>query len=165
MKRPSLVLGAVTMALSVVPVGAPVSAGGAACFAPQKLHSLTVQTRWSKKVYKAGGKAQVTVTITRPGETDPMGYGIPMPSEIPPEPVEDALVTSFIENMFPPVGGYEYTDANGEAVVRFKIPKKLKGYYGVATRGSFYHRSGIPNDCTDVEEEGFRYEPRAFKVE
>lgn len=164
MRRRSLVLGVLTAALFVVPPAAPVNAGGGGCFAPQKLYSLTVQTRWSKKVYKSGEKAKVTVTVTRPGETDPMGYGTPMPTEIPPEPAEDALVTSFVEHMFPPVGGYEYTDANGETVIRFKIPKRMKGWYGVVTRASVYHASGIPNDCTDVEEEGFRYEPRAFKV-
>lgn len=160
-----LISGALSAALTLVTTGAPVHAGNSDCFASQKLYSLRVQTEWSKKVYKVGEKAQVRVLVTRPGESDPSGNGLPMPSEVPPQPAEDIQVTSFVNNMFPLVGGYEYTDEDGVALIRFKVPKRARGWNDVVTRATTYHATGLPNDCLDVEEEGFRYDARAFKVE
>ena len=157
--------GFLSAAMTLVSAGGSVHASTSDCFASQKLYSLTVQTKWSKKVYKAGEKAKVTVTVTRPGETDPFGNGIPLPPETPPQPVEGAEVTSFMENVFPLVGGYGYTDADGIVKIAFTVPKRTRGWRAVITRAEVYHATGLPNDCADVEEEGFRYEPRAFKVE
>ena len=145
-------------------VGAPPAPVQAACRAPQKVGSFTVQTEWSKTTYKVGEKAKVHVLVTRPGPNDPTGSGIPMPDGMPPQPAEGAYVTSFVNGAVPIVGAVGETDANGEVTIRFEIEDHLKGPQDVYTRASITRRSGLPSDCTDVVEEGAKDETPAFTV-
>lgn len=150
-----LVLGGATVAPGAVQ---------AHCGAPQKLQTFTVRTEWSKNSYRVGEKAKVDVLVTRPGKDDPSGNGIPMPGEVPPQPVEGARITSFLSATVPLVGGIAESDGNGEATIRFEIEDHLKGPQTVFTRASIMRKSGLPNDCTDVVEEGEKNDDPAFKA-
>ena len=147
--------------------GAPAAQGGPAtdlCISPQKLQTFTVETTWSKKAYRVREKAKVKVLVTRPGPNDPANMGLPFPEGTPPQPVEGAYVTSFVNGVFPAVGAIGETDADGRVTISFEVADHLKGPQTTYTRASIMRRSGLPSDCTDVEEEGAKTDSPAFTV-
>jgi hypothetical protein len=158
---------ALSLLLILSVFGAPAARGGPSegfCVSPQKVYSFTVETTWSKKTYRVGEKAKVKVLVTRPGPNDPANMGTPMPDGTPHEPVEGAYVTSFINGVYPSVGAIGETDAEGRVTIRFEIADHLSGPQNVYTRASIMRRSGVPSDCTDVEEEGAKTDSPAFTV-
>ena len=163
----TLVRRALSLLVIVGAFGAPAAQGGLVrdiCVSPQKFQTFTVQTTWSKNAYKVGEKAKVEVLVTRPGPNDPANMGIPFPDATPPQPVEGAYVTSFVNGVFPAVGAIGETDAEGRVTLSFEVADHLKGPQTTYTRASIMRRSGLPSDCTDVEEEGAKTDSPAFTV-
>lgn len=124
--------------------------------------SFTVETAWSSKTYARGSKVKVEVTVTRPGPEDPLDNGIPLDS---PQhfPVEGASVSVTLLAGFPYPYGLGTTDADGKAIVKVKLPRSLKGPINSSTHGYLTHNKDGPN-CTDVQEENFKYEAPAFVI-
>ncbi|MDQ3963493.1 MAG: hypothetical protein M3277_06225 [Actinomycetota bacterium] len=159
-------------ALSLVLLGAlmswllPSTSTGAAlahCGAdPTRIHAFHVETVWNKKVYERSEKAIVKVTITRPAHEDPFEMGIPIPPPIS-IPAEEGVVvtTALLTNTFPPPFGRGETDAEGK--VTFKIPlKEVKpGPVDATTYASKWTNEG---GCPDIEEWGYKPEPKAFVI-
>ena len=158
MYRRSLSAALVVAAVSAL-FGAP-SAG--ACGGGPSLESFEVVTEWSKETYRPGAMTSVDITVLRPGEKDPLGFGI----ELPPTeqtPVEDAYVIAALAVGVPPAWGTGYTDTNGELHLDIKLPRRVRGPINSTTRASIVYNAEGP-DCTNVEEWGRKVEAPAFVV-
>lgn len=161
MSRPRIV---VLLAIVSIPVGIT-TRGNAAPFpcasGPSEVKTLTVETEWSSKTYSAGANAKVKVTVSRPGPEDPLDLGLPWPIQerVPAEGVE---VTTAISGVYPPAGSIGETDDQGRVVLKFKIPKHLRGPFDTFTDAKLLHR--VAGDCTDIQERGWKSDKPAFVV-
>jgi len=116
------------------------------------LRSLHVEAHPSKKVVRRGEKFTVHVKVTRPAHEDPVGEGIEItpPTSAPAEGVTVGLsVWVGDRTYFWQVG---MTDANGEATLRLRVPKKAEAGPALASASG---RHWIKNDCPDILEDGY----------
>lgn len=126
-----------------------------------RLRTFTVTAQPLKPKYRLGTTAKIEVTVTRPGEEDPFGNGVPLnsPTALPAEGV-DVAVGLYRGNFY--MYGVGVTDENGKATVSVKLnpvapPGNVIGEIGAR---AYYNRGG----CPDIEEEGFAYYPQFFKA-
>jgi hypothetical protein len=129
---------------------------------PMQVYTFTVETRWDKKRYSPGDTVKVVVHVSRPAGEDPLREDLPWPIEER-VPVEGALVSTALSMVFPPVGSYGETDADGKVTIKFKLPRNIDGAIDSYTRASKYYATGGP-DCTDLEEWGGKADVPAFVV-
>lgn len=164
--RPALAALAAMLVALLVP-GAAAEAATAACSGRSsggmvtRLRTFTVEGQPTNKSYKVGTTAVVKVTVTRPGQEDPLGNGIPLnsPVSFPAEDV-DVFVGLYLGNFY--MYGVGVTDEEGKATIRVKLNPNAPAGNVIGEIGAreFYNRGG----CPDIEEEGFVYYPRFFKA-
>ena len=131
---------------------------------PRQLYTFTVETSWSKKKYSPGDTVKVVVHVSRPAGEDPLREDLPWPIEER-VPAEGALVSTALSMVFPPVGSYGETDADGKVTIKFKLPRNIDGAIDSYTKASkYYATTGGASDCTDVEEWGGKADVPAFVV-
>lgn len=131
------------------------------------LKTLHIQIKPPKKVYKIGQVVKIPVTVTRPGEEDPLDMGQPVerPFVMPAEDV-NVGVGLVVNDVFLP--GFGITDAEGKTTIKIKVEKWVKpgkahaSFYAwrVPTVGPV----ALETVCARVEEWGFRPIPNLFKV-
>lgn len=164
--RPALAaLAAVLIAvlLPTSPVSAATACAGRSTSGGMvtRLRTFTITAKPMKPSYRLGTKAMIEVTVTRPGEEDPLGNGVPLnsPVNLPAEEV-DVSVGLYAGNFY--MYGVGVTDENGKALIPVKLnPNAPAGnVVGEAGAREYYNRGG----CPDIEEEGFAYYPRFFKA-
>ena len=126
-----------------------------------RLRTFTVTAKPLKPKYRLGTTAKVEVTVTRPGQEDPFGNGVPLnsPVYLPAEGV-DVAVGLYRGNFY--MYGVGVTDEDGKAIISVKLnpaapPGNVIGEVGAR---AYYNRGG----CPDIEEEGFAYYPTFFKA-
>lgn len=168
-RRPLICLLAPLVAALVAsaPLAIPAQAGPVACSGREgggmvtRFRTFRVEARPLKKSYPLNGTAAIEVTVTRPGEEDPLGNGVPLnsPVSLPAEGV-DVSVGLYRGNFY--MYGIGVTDADGKALIKVKLnPNAPAGVVtGEAGARRFYNRGG----CPDIEEEGFAYYPRFFQA-
>ena len=155
------VLIAVLLPSSPVQAAAACSGRSASGGMVTRLRTFTVTAKPLKPKYRLGTTAKIEVTVTRPGEEDPFGNGVPLnsPTALPAEGV-DVAVGLYRGNFY--MYGVGVTDENGKATVSVKLnpvapPGNVIGEIGAR---AYYNRGG----CPDIEEEGFAYYPQFFKA-
>ncbi len=114
-----------------------------------------------KKVYEVGDVATVNVTVTRPAHEDPVGAGVyyEPPQSFPAEDVNVGMGLR-IRDVF--LFGYALSDQDGNAAVKIKIEPWTPA--GTALADGFAWLVALETPCLRVEENGYRQEPRIFKV-
>ena len=139
--------------LAASPAVASGTASGSACSsAVLVLRTLNVTATPSKKVVQPGERFTVKVKVTRPAHEDPVGQGITFepPTAAPAENVTVGLSVWVGERTyFWQVG---LTDANGEDVLKLKVPANAEGGPALASASG---RHWIKNDCPDILEDGY----------
>lgn len=147
----SLVALMVFSTLPAVPVSAATTGTGCggAVFVLRTLHVVATP---SKTKVKPGETVTVNIKVTRPAHEDPLGNGIELepPASAPAEDVTVGLsVWVGKRTEFWQVGS---TDANGESVLKLKVPKNSEpGKARAAASG----RRWVKNDCPDILEDGY----------
>lgn len=164
----SLCVAAVAaLTVTATPI-APAQAAAGACRARSsgssmvtRFRTFTVKARPLKTTYPADGTAVVEVTVTRPGEEDPLNNGVPLnsPVSLPAEDV-DVSVGLYRGNFY--MYGVGITDAEGKALIKIKLNPYAPAGSAIGEAGArkYYNRGG----CPDIEEEGFAYYPRFFRT-
>lgn len=146
--------------------GIPGSASSAPCggrHVATAVRTFKITVEWNKQKYRKGETAKALVTVVRPGEEDPLNNGIPLDT---PErfPVEGASVTTTL-SVNPPYypWGAGITDAEGQVLIKIKLPKNVKGPVDGITRAWMTHNPNGPM-CSEVTEEGFSFQSPALFV-
>lgn len=164
-----IIAALVAILVAVLLPSTPVRAATAACAGRSasgsmmvtRLRTFTVTAKPLKTRYRLGTKAKIEVTVTRPGEEDPLNNGIPLnsPISLAAEGVE-VSVGLYRGNFY--MYGVGVTDSEGKAIVPVKLnPLAPAGnVVGEVGARAYYNRGG----CPDIEEEGFAYYPRFFKA-
>jgi len=154
-------LGAVAGAALLLAPSAYGNVGDACSADPTRLQTFYVEAEWTKKAYRRSEKASVLLTVTRPADTDPTGYGIPIdrPTSVPAQDV--TVTTAVAPERWPPPFGRGITNEDGQ--VRLKIPlgNVPRGPQAASHYASYWTNE---NGCPDIEEWGFLWEDPAFKV-
>ena len=126
-----------------------------------RLRTFTVTAKPVKPSYRLGTTAKIEITVTRPGEEDPLNNGVPLnsPVTLPAEGV-DVSVGLYRGNFY--MYGVGVTDSEGKATVSVKLnPQAPAGtVIGEVGARKYYNRGG----CPDIEEEGFAYYPQFLKA-
>ncbi len=163
MKKVSVTV-VLAMAISMVQMAGGIS-GAAACAAMgTRVHAYHVETQWPKKVYRQSEKAVVKVTVTRPAHEDPAGLGVEFepPTSVPEAGVN--VATSLQTGIYPYPYAHAVTDANGQATLKLPltdVPKK--GTFDAQTLvWKIQNQGGAA--CSEIEEYGYKYDPRAVTV-
>lgn len=169
MRRTTSLLAAAVVAsgvLGAAPASGAASArtpAHAACgnFETVQFRTYHVVMETDKKVYAIGDTATVHVKVTRPAHEDPLNNGIP----IEPPASEAAADVNVgiglrIGRVFLP--GFGITDENGEVNVRIKLASYAPA--GWATADGYAWQQVAQTTCATVEENGYKQEPRLFKV-
>ncbi|MFN2389307.1 MAG: hypothetical protein ABR575_06855 [Actinomycetota bacterium] len=126
------------------------------------LTTLKVTMKPLRKSYRIGQSAKFEVTVTRPGETDPLGQQIPLgepPMSLPAEGVGVGIGVQ-VGLVFLP--GFGTTDANGKAIIRVRLEPYTRP--GVAHAKALATYTQFESTCLNIEEQGFRFVPNAFRV-
>jgi hypothetical protein len=125
------------------------------------LKTFYIEAKAAKKVYKVGQTAVINVNITRPSDQDPAGMGIPMERPVT-EPAQDVNVGIGVRVGDVFLFGYGLTDAKGNAAVKVKIESWTPAGTAIADIFAWLIQADTP--CLRIEENGYRQNPRAFKV-
>ncbi|HEU4480611.1 MAG TPA: hypothetical protein VFS18_01890 [Actinomycetota bacterium] len=165
-RRRNLAVAVATVALvAALPTPAP-AAVSASCRGADSMftdvRSFTIETRWSKRVYRRGDTVKVEVTVTRPGQKDPLNNGIELNPPVT-YPAEGVNVTTTVVQGFPYPYGGGVTDADGKVVIKITLPRNVKGKVMTSTEASLVHNQGGPA-CSEVREVEFKQEYPAFIV-
>jgi hypothetical protein len=156
-----IVRSAVLAVLLVVFLAPSHGATALACGARTYVHTFTVTTKWSAKSYRPGQLAVVTVTVTRPGPEDPLGFGVPVAVPVG-LPAEGVTVQTSLPDYFPPPWDYDVTGADGKVKLKIRVPRDATpGRVYTASYASIVYNG---NGCPDVEEFGYRHEWPGFLV-
>ena len=127
------------------------------------LHTFTVETKWSKKVYGPGDVAKVVVTVSRPAPEDPAGLGLPLDPPVR-QPAEGVNVSTSFQGFFPYVYDVGVTDADGKVAMKLKLPRNAnRGPVDSYTYGSIVQNANGPA-CSDFEEYGYKWDVPAVMV-
>ena len=125
-----------------------------------------LEYEFDKKLYAVGETVTVSVNVTTPAKSDPLGEGIPLPIERPlVEPVEGALVGVGLHIGRIYLTGGALTDADGNATVAVKLesytPRNSWADVGIyASKTAFED----PARCFVIVEYGYATAPRAFRT-
>ena len=161
----ALVAIPILVAVLAVPArGTTLADGGLRCSSkPTRIHAFHVEAVWTKKVYRRSEKAVVTVTVTRPAHTDPLGEGIPLPISPPTSVPEEgvAVTTALMTAAWPPPYGAGTTDAAGQVTLKIPLKDVPTGPLDVSNYASKWTNQ---NGCPDIEEWGWLYESPALTV-
>ena len=154
----ALTLVAGLLAVPATPA-APATAGCGTSVIP--LYTFHLEWKPVRNRYRIGEIARIHVNVTRPGEEDPLGEGIPTPrpTQIPAEDVRvgvGLLIGDY------PTHGSGRTDENGDAVVRVPIPSWMKP--GPARASGRAENFVAYLACFDVWEYGFKRQDNFFRV-
>ncbi len=162
-KKMALTVAAAAVATLLVPVASPATAGpcSGSRMETLTLRNFRIEAKPVRKTFPSGGTAVLDVTVTRPGEQDPAGMGIPMDG-VDPMPAENINVGAgmMINDVFLP--GFGITDANGKAKVKISIERYAKT--GPADIALYAWNVIQETPCLRVEENGFRAYPAMFTV-
>ena len=125
------------------------------------LKTFTIEVKPLAKSYKVGDTAKIEVTVTRPGQEDPLELGVPLesPQQFPAEEV-NVGVGLRVGDVF--LFGFDITDAEGKATVPVKIKPYTPG--GTATADIFAWKKQADTPCAKVEENGYTQFPNIFKI-
>ena len=122
---------------------------------------MTIHIKPVTKNYPVGSVAQVPVVVSRPGNSDPLSQGVPMPTVVS-EPASGVIVGIglHIGPVFAP--GYAKTVDDGSATVRIKIPT----YAPAATVNidAYAYNILVQAPCYTIQEDGYTHKDRAFKT-
>ena len=130
--------------------------------AATSVHAFYVEVEWTKKTYRTSEKAAVTVTVTRPADQDPLGFGVPIPRDVISTPQEGVTVTTAIlTDAWPPPFGQGLTNADGQ--VTFKIPLK-DVEPGPQPVSHYAEKWTNQSGCPDIQEWGYLRQEPAFTV-
>jgi hypothetical protein len=126
------------------------------------LYTLHMEWEPERKRYRIGQTARIHVNVTRPGEEDPLGEGIPWQRPFS-EPAEDVSVGvgGVIDDVL--AHGTGRTDENGDAVVRIRIPEWASPGWAHA-RGLGQHLVAEVAGCFWIIEYAFKRQSRFFRV-
>ena len=159
---------AIPVLLALLPVQAGAAVAGPAragmCSSkPTRIHAFHVTAEWTKRAYKRSEKATLTVTVTRPAHTDPLGEGMPLPIEPPTSvPVEGVTVwTSLATDAWPPPYAAGTTDASGQVTMKIALKDVDPGPVDV---GHYASKWTNQSGCPDIEEWGYLYESPGITV-
>ncbi|MFP5352438.1 MAG: hypothetical protein ACLGIB_07745 [Actinomycetota bacterium] len=165
--RPALAALAAVLIAMLLP-GPSANAATAACAGRSasgnivtRFRTFTVTAKPLKPSSRLGTTAKIEVTVTRPGEEDPLNNGIPLnsPVALPAEGV-NVSVGLYAGNFY--MYGVGITDSDGKAIVPVKLDPRAPAGTVIGEVGArkFYNQGG----CPDIEEEGFAYYPKFFKA-
>ena len=176
MRRISLLAVAAVFAsvLSAAPAqAAPLGAGGACAARDVRsmlrdgsmetvaLRTFHVVISSPKKAYAIGDTAIVHAKVTRPAHEDPLQLGVTWdpPRSFPAEEVNVGIGLR-VGDVF--LFGFGETDENGEVDVKVKIQPYTRP--GTAMVDAFSWERQFESPCANVEENGYTFAPRLFKV-
>jgi len=125
------------------------------------LRTYHLDVKPDKKSYRVGDVAKVHVTVTRPGEEDPLGQGIPIgsPENFPAEGVNVGIGLR-VGDVF--LFGHNVTDAEGRATVKVKIASYAPP--GKASADAYAWKTAVDTPCARVEENGYTSIRNIFTV-
>lgn len=159
-KRAALVL--VVSLVGALFSGAPsVSAKGCSSEETIPVHTLNMKVKYRSGTYRPGDAVKFKVTVTRPGDEDPLGQGIEIgdpPVSFPAEGVSVGLGAR-IGDVF--LFDFGITNAEGKTTVRMKIPS-----YAPNGSATIYGQSTVdyPAPCFIIREVDYYTKARAYRV-
>jgi len=132
-----------------------------ACADVIRIRTMTIHIKPVTHDYRVGDIAEVPVTVTRPGDTDPLQQGVPMPQTIT-EPAAGVIIGIglHIGPVFTP--GYAKTSSTGGAVVKIKIPSYA--HPATVNVDAYAYNILVQAPCYTVQEDGFTHKAGVFKV-
>lgn len=121
-----------------------------------------VEIEPERSTYRPGDVARVLAIVTRPAHEDPANQGIPVPS-VTSAPAESVRVgISFWSKRYYWYGFGPLTDADGESVVKARVPRNAPA--GPVTAAAGAERFVGTVLCFDVYEVGYTEDPRLFDI-